>query len=90
MEEHRYTVGVLADEEATLDRLRAFFNALPGQSTARDRLLIYFAGHGIVLEGNDGPEGYLIPQSAEKNDRASFLPMREVNQAWRRSNAGTC
>ncbi|MCG8363795.1 MAG: hypothetical protein MJA27_10755 [Pseudanabaenales cyanobacterium] len=37
---------------------------LPPLIETSDRLLFYFAGHGIALNGEDGPEGYLIPQDA--------------------------
>ena len=45
--------------------------------TADDRLLVYFAGHGIALDGDDGPAGYLIPQDGDVDDRASFLAMTD-------------
>ncbi|QDV37460.1 caspase family protein [Tautonia plasticadhaerens] len=76
-----YTVQLLNDD-ATLGRLRTLFEeALPLEVEADDRLLVYFAGHGIAWDGDDGPAGYLVPQDARREDRSSFLPMTELN-AW--------
>jgi len=51
---------------------------LPIEVQADDRLLVYFAGHGIALDGDDGPAGYLVPQDAGSDDRQSFLPMTDL------------
>ncbi|QLQ08871.1 MAG: caspase family protein [Anaerolineae bacterium] len=48
---------------------------------ADDRLLVYFAGHGVALDGDDGPRGYLVPQDARPGDSASMLAMTDLN-AW--------
>jgi WD40 repeat protein len=75
--EHGYQVHRLV-EDVTKARLEAFFTQTlrigPG-----DRLLVYFAGHGIALDGDDGPAGYLIPQDARPEDRSTFLPMAELH-----------
>ena len=56
-----YTVQLLT-EDVTLEKLRALFGeSLPREVEADDRLLVYFAGHGIALDGDDGPAGYLVP-----------------------------
>jgi uncharacterized caspase-like protein len=36
-------------------------------------LLFYFAGHGVALNGDDGPQGYLIPQDAKLGDTKTYL-----------------
>jgi WD40 repeat protein len=43
-----------------------------------DRLLLYFAGHGIALDGDDGPEGFLIPADARADDRTTFVAMADL------------
>lgn len=49
--------------------------------TGDDRLLFYFAGHGVALNGDEGPEGFLIPRDARAEDRDSFLPMTALHGA---------
>ena len=56
-----------------------------------DRLLFYFAGHGITRKGKDGsPAGYLIPQDAKINlqnvqqdQSENFLPMQALYDAFK-------
>lgn len=51
------------------------------QTASPSRLLFYFAGHGIALNGDDGPQGYLIPQDAKLGDVSTYLPMQQVEAA---------
>jgi len=80
--EHHYTVTLLLNQEANLSQLRQILEIeLPKQIQAGDRFLFYFAGHGIALNGEDGPEGYLVPQDARLGNVSTYLPMSEVNKA---------
>jgi len=54
---------------------------LPRQVGPEDRVLFYFAGHGIAGDGDDGPAGYLVPADADPTNVASLLPMAEVQDA---------
>ena len=74
----------LFDEAATLTGLQTLLTEiLPNQlkPTKSDRLIFYFAGHGIPRNGQDGPEGYLVPQDADSQKQDSFLPMSKVYEA---------
>jgi hypothetical protein len=74
----------LFNEAATLTGLQTLLNdTLPNQlkPTKSDRLILYFAGHGIPRNGQDGPEGYLVPQDADSQKQDSFLPMSKVYEA---------
>ena len=67
--EHGYETTLLTGEATgqpvTQERLAALFTQeLSPQIGPDDRLLVYFAGHGVALDGDDGPTGYLIPQDA--------------------------
>ena len=75
-----YTVHLLT-EDVSLGRAAGPSSTSPCREEveADDRLLVYFAGHGIALDGDDGPAGYLVPQDARREDRGSFLPMTELN-----------
>ncbi|MEG4813421.1 nSTAND1 domain-containing NTPase [Microcoleus sp. K5-D4] len=70
--------------EATLAQLQEIlWEKLPKQlqPTEGDRLLFYFAGHGIARNSEEGPAGYLIPQDAQLGQLESFLPMRDLDKA---------
>jgi hypothetical protein len=54
---------------------------LPRLVAADDRVLVYFAGHGIAADGDDGPAGYLVPADADPHDVATLLPMTELQDA---------
>ncbi|MEO1671989.1 MAG: caspase family protein, partial [Cyanobacteria bacterium J06631_2] len=81
-QQHDYKVWGLFDKRATLANcLRMLEEFLPGQIQASDRLIFYFAGHGIALNSDDGPEGFLIPQDARLGDTSSYLPMIRLQKA---------
>lgn len=48
---------------------------------ADDRVVFYFAGHGIAADGDDGPAGYLVPADADPTDVATFVPMADLQGA---------
>ncbi len=80
-EKHEYQVWVCLDEVATLNNLNKLLEKiLPEQVSENDRLLFYFAGHGIALNGDDGPAGYLIPQGAKLGDVQTYLPMAKLQE----------
>lgn len=81
-EKHKYQVWVCLDSVATLSNLNKLLEeTLPAQVTENDRLLFYFAGHGVALNGDDGPAGYLIPQDAKGGNTNSYLPMKKLHDA---------
>jgi uncharacterized caspase-like protein len=86
--DHGFEIWLLLDHDARLDNLRVMLNErLPSTLGSEDRLLFYFAGHGITLKSDgapmDGrvPIGNLVPVDASRSDPASFLPMRDVHEA---------
>jgi WD40 repeat protein len=92
---YQYQVLRLLDEDATGGYLKELFTAfeqktLPlsdGSKTQLhpdDRLLFYFAGHGIALDAldnADGPVGFLVPQDARMDNDSSLLPMKRLHDA---------
>ena len=83
---HGYETLLLTEpatgQPVTRERLRTLFTAeLPARLGNDDRLLVYFAGHGVALDGDDGPAGYLVPQDAVPGNSASMLPMTDLH-AW--------
>ncbi|HSN75548.1 MAG TPA: caspase family protein, partial [Anaerolineae bacterium] len=84
--EHGYETILLTepeiDQPVTQERLHTLFTKeLPARLGDDDRLLVYFAGHGVALDGDDGPRGYLVPQDARPGDSAGMLAMTDLH-AW--------
>ncbi|OIP67755.1 MAG: hypothetical protein AUK43_18460 [Oscillatoriales cyanobacterium CG2_30_40_61] len=77
----------LLEEDATLTGLQNLLNdTLLKQlkPTDTDRLIFYFAGHGIPRNSNDGPAGYLVPQDADGENQDSFLAMTDLCEALKK------
>lgn len=80
--DHGYTIQLLTDEQATCQTLTHLIHeTLPQQIQPNDRLIFYFAGHGIALNGDNGPEGFLIPQDARLGNTQTYLSMAALQQA---------
>ena len=88
-EQHHYNrvwklVAPIDSNEAVATRTQLedlLTKTLPAEIKANDRLLFYYAGHGIALNSDDGPQGYLIPQDARLGDVTTYLPMPLVEAA---------
>jgi energy-coupling factor transporter ATP-binding protein EcfA2 len=82
--EYQYQVHLFTDATATQSTLKAWLETdlpIAMKKATPSRLLFYFAGHGIALNGDDGPQGYLIPQDAKLGDVSTYLPMQQVEAA---------
>ena len=79
---HGYTVRKYTGA-VDRDALAAVFQRDIHEAGADDRVLIYFAGHGIALEDQDraGPAGYLVPHGADRRDKDSYVPITDVVDA---------
>ncbi|HNN96652.1 MAG TPA: caspase family protein, partial [Pseudomonadota bacterium] len=80
-ERYGYQVRLVLDDQASLAGLRALLAQFEMDVTTDTRVVFYFAGHGIAEETDTdaaGPQGFLIPQDARRDDQATFLPMAEV------------
>ncbi|MEO0518849.1 MAG: caspase family protein [Cyanobacteria bacterium P01_A01_bin.116] len=81
-QDHGYDVLSFVDQQATLSVLQYLIaTLLPRRVKPESQLLFYFAGHGIALNGEEGPEGYLIPQDATAGDTGSYLAMPKLQAA---------
>lgn len=82
-ESHGYSVRSFPRDRApSLVNLRELLHeTLPQEVGPNDRVIFYFAGHGVALDGDDGPEGYLVPEDANREYRTGFLPMAELHDA---------
>ncbi|MEZ4866972.1 MAG: caspase family protein [Caldilineaceae bacterium] len=79
--EHGYDVCLVVQEATKAQLTTLFREQVPAAVGPNDRLLVYFAGHGIALDGEDGPVGFLIPQDAHPEDRNTFLAMTDIHDA---------
>jgi hypothetical protein len=78
--DHGFEVRGLFDGEVTVGSMEALLEReLPSELGGEDRLLFYFAGHGIALDGEDGPAGYLLLHDARRDQPETFLSMRRLH-----------
>lgn len=82
-------VFMLLDAEATLINIKKEMKKLYDVANDSDRVLIYFAGHGITEPlPKGGEEGYLIPIEGDKEDLyTTALPMSEMKRISKRVSA---
>lgn len=61
-------------------------HTLPGLVQPGDRVLLYFAGHGIAIDEVEqtAPKGFLLPADARKEDEDSYLSMSFLNEQLQR------
>ena len=78
-----FAVTVLLDERATRERIVELLgDELPNQVGPNDRVLIYFAGHGVSTGEGERALGYLVPVDGDRNRlRATGISMNELT-AW--------
>lgn len=85
--QHNYEVELLLDEQATLAGLQQLLDvtdstSFVSQVGAEDRVLLYFAGHGVAMPSDEGPVGYLVPQDGRLTEaETTFWPMRALYAA---------
>lgn len=81
-DDHGFTVEARFEGEATAQALMELLETrFAGELTAHDRLIVYFAGHGLAIDGEDGPAGYLMLAEAERSRPDSYLGMKRFHDA---------
>lgn len=98
-ERYEYKVLLLTDTKATkkelcnlLENLQKNIIKLPNNDEQisikeSDRVLFYFAGHGIAEKAEERkdkdvkPAGYLMPQDSQGDDKSTWLSMQELHDA---------
>ncbi|GAB1543968.1 hypothetical protein NUACC21_66440 [Scytonema sp. NUACC21] len=94
LKDYQYNVRLLLNNDASLEGLNQLIAAFKQgeipiseetvKLTDTDRVLFYFAGHGIALdalENEDGPSGYLVPADAQLGNIKTYLLMQELHDA---------
>lgn len=87
-EQHGYDVHTLikrgtGNEISKADLEHFLFEVMPGIVQQNDRVILYFAGHGIaVTEENPAePKGFLLTREAVAGDESTYYPMSRLNEA---------
>lgn len=97
-ERYNYKVLSLLDTDATSQNLNNLLENLQNhiikltsdeliQVEESDRVLFYFAGHGIAEKAeerkdkNVKPAGYLMPQDSQDNEKSTWLSMQKLHDA---------
>lgn len=64
----------LTDQEATRDTImQSFINFTNDDVELDDRIIVFFAGHGVTRTGYKGEVGYLAPYDANPHDYSTFV-----------------
>ena len=77
---------LLLNEQATRPEINNLLTKLKTTVGKNDRLVFYYAGHGIALPSESDPEGYLIPQSAVYGNDETYLSMTDLINELRKVN----
>lgn len=79
---HDYRVHGPLLNATKADLIRLLEEEMPRLVGADDRVLFYFAGHGIALDSDDNPKGYLVPADAKPGETESLVSMDLLHQAF--------
>lgn len=79
------TIAIL-DQEATKQRIEQVLYGALRKTTPEDRVLVFFAGHGITVSlPRGGDEGYLLPIDGDPHDPAlTAIAMEDLRRIARR------
>ena len=80
-EDHDYQVHPPLLNATRAELARLFTEIIPQRVEKEDRILIYFAGHGIALNSDDNPKGYLVPVDAQPGEEETLVSMDVLHEA---------
>lgn len=80
-----FETHLILDAKATQESILKELNALRAKLKPADRLLIYYAGHGILDKETDA--SYWLPVNAELNDDTNWLDTRRITDQLKRITA---
>jgi len=76
--------NILNVPDATKKEIEAVLVRMQDEIGFRDRVLFYFAGHGIAHDSGDEPKGFIIPKDGKRNDETTFIDMNWLSQKFSR------
>lgn len=67
-------IKLLLDENATRNEIMAaFMSYANGEVSPDDRILVFFAGHGMTQTGRRGEVGFLVPFDGDQNNLSTLI-----------------
>ena len=78
---HGYQVHAPLLNATKSDILKLLNDDLPNLIGNDDRVLFYFAGHGIALDSEEGPNGYIVAADTKPGEKETLIPMDELHDA---------
>ncbi len=83
LKEHGFSVSLLLNGQATRAAITKLVgDQLPGQVGPQDRVLVYFAGHGLSRGEGESAMGYLMPVEGQRDSPASTAISMAELQRW--------
>lgn len=76
---HNYQVHELYD--GTQAQMEEMLQGMAALVKPQDRVIVYYAGHGIAIESEADPQGYLVPVDAEKSGTEKLVSMDLLRDA---------
>lgn len=77
---HQYQALSFFNAQASIKQIDDLLeNYLPQNIGENDRVLFYFAGHGVAIDADDGPKGYLLLQDSKRGEIDTYLEMRVLH-----------
>jgi len=74
-------IHLLRDSEATRDAiLRVFLGFARDGTGANDRVLVYFAGHGLTVPSRRGEVGFLVPHEGDPRHLSTLIRWDELTR----------
>lgn len=74
-------VTVLTDEDATRSKImEAYLKFAQNETEPDDKILFYFAGHGVTVSGIHGDVGQLVPVDGNMDNLASLIRWDEITR----------
>lgn len=71
-------VELLLDEDATLKNIQSAVHKLAKETAEDDRVVIFYAGHGLTLPAYGREAGFLVPVDGLADDTATLLPWDDL------------
>jgi hypothetical protein len=75
--DYGFETTLILNEQATRDNIMKELNTLRRKLTSRDRLLIYYAGHGDYNRDTD--TAYWLPVNADKDDNTNWIESKSIS-----------